>query len=77
MTAYKSVVYRETIEINGVEHVLLECDYTHSIDEAVKDGAISHPTNSLSEYEVIEYVKDDVTNNLSEYEVIEYVKAEP
>lgn len=60
MTAYKSVVYRETIEINGVEHVLLECDYTHSIDEAVKDGAISHPTNNLSEYEVIEYVKDDI-----------------
>lgn len=59
MTTYKSVVYRETIEINGAEHILLECDYTHSINEAIKDGAISHPANSLSESEVIEYVKND------------------
>lgn len=63
MAAYKSIVYKEIVEINGKRHTLLECDYTHSINEAVEDGAISHPTNSdtriVSESEVIEYVKSD------------------
>lgn len=60
MTAYKSIVYREIIEIDGAEHILMECDYTHSINEAIEDGGISHPSNSLSESEVIDYVKDDI-----------------
>ena len=63
MAAYKSIVYKEIVEINGKRHTLLECDYTDSINEAVEDGAISHPTNSdtriLSESEVIEYVRSD------------------
>ena len=66
MAAYKSIVYKEIVEINGKRHTLLECDYTHSINEAGEDGAISHPTNSdtriLSESEVIDYVKDDIAN---------------
>ena len=62
METYRSIVYREIIEINGSQHILLECDYTHSINEAIEYGGISHPSNSLSEYEVINYVKDDITN---------------
>jgi hypothetical protein len=62
MAAYKSIVYKEIIEIDGVQHTLLECDYTCSVDEAIEDGAISDParcSKMLFESEVIEYVKCD------------------
>lgn len=36
METYRSIVYREIIEINGSQHILMECDYTHSINEAIE-----------------------------------------
>ena len=38
----KSVVRKIVIVINGVEHVVSECDWTESIDEANEDGMIEN-----------------------------------
>jgi len=54
MTAYKSVIYKEVIEIDGVECAITTYDYTDSINEAIDDGAIPHLHS-----EVIEYIMDD------------------
>ena len=38
----ESVVRKIVIVINGVEHVVSECDWTESIDEANEDGMIEN-----------------------------------
>jgi hypothetical protein len=54
MAAYKSIVYKEIVEIDGVEHAMSTCDYTESINEKIDCGLMSH-----LESEVVEYVSED------------------
>jgi hypothetical protein len=54
MAAYKSIVYKEIIEIDGVEYAISTCDYTESINEKIDCGLMSH-----LESEVVEYVSED------------------
>lgn len=54
MAAYKSIVYKEIVVIDGVEHALSTCDYTDSTNDAIESGALSHLDS-----EVVEYVKSD------------------
>lgn len=52
-SAYKSIVYKEVVEIDGVEHAISTCDYTDSINEKIDCGLMPHLHS-----EVIEYIRD-------------------
>ncbi|CAB4147251.1 hypothetical protein UFOVP431_21 [uncultured Caudovirales phage] len=54
MPAYRSIVYREIVEIDGVEHKISTCDYTDSINEKIDCGIMSHLDS-----EVVGYVSLD------------------
>ena len=54
MAAYKSIVYKEIVEIDGVKHVISTCDYTESVNEKIDCGLMSHLDS-----EVVEYVTSD------------------
>ena len=54
MAAYKSIVYKEIVEIDGVKHVNSTCDYTESVNEKIDCGLMSHLDS-----EVVEYVTSD------------------
>lgn len=53
-SAYKSIVYKEVVEIDGVVRTLFACDYTESINEKIDCGLMSHLDS-----EVIEYITED------------------
>lgn len=42
MAAYRSIVYREIVEIDGVEHVISIRDCTELINEKIDWGLIRH-----------------------------------
>jgi hypothetical protein len=50
----ESVVRKIVIVINGVEHVVSECDWTVSIDEAHADGIISDDQDIIDWIENVE-----------------------
>lgn len=57
MAAYKSIVYREVVEIDGVVSTLFIRGYTESINERIDCGLMSHLDS-----EVIEYITEDLLN---------------
>lgn len=48
----ESVVRKIVIVINGVEHVVSECDWTGSIDEANEDGMIENNKDIIDWIEI-------------------------
>lgn len=49
-SAYKSIVYKEVVEIDGVVSTLFSCDYTESINEKIDCGLMSHLDSEVIEY---------------------------
>lgn len=54
MAAYKSIVFKAVLEIDGVEILMCTCDYTDSINEKIDCGFMPH-----LDQEVIDYVSVD------------------
>jgi hypothetical protein len=49
----KSVVRKVVIVINGVEHVVSQCDWTVSIDEAQADGLV------VDDEDILAWIEND------------------
>jgi hypothetical protein len=57
----KSIIYRESIQIEKHEHVVFEIDYSESINELIKDNILSD-----CEQDIIDYITDDIVNNYND-----------
>ena len=53
----KQIIYKEVIEIDGREYTVFNCDYSESINEAIKDQIIENDNQ-----EIINYIVDDIVN---------------
>ena len=57
MTMPKSVIYKECVVIDGREYMVLNCDYSDSINEALADGVIEEESQAI-----IDYITYDIDN---------------
>jgi len=53
----KQVIYKEIVEIDGISHIILSCDYSKSINEAISDEVLQDNND-----EIIDYITDDIVN---------------
>jgi aspartate/glutamate racemase len=53
----KQVIYKEIVEIDGISHIILSCDYSNSINEAISDEVLQDNND-----EIIDYITDDIVN---------------
>jgi len=54
----KQVIYKEIVEIDGISHIILSCDYSESINEAISDEVLQDNND-----EIIDYITDDIVNS--------------
>jgi len=54
----KQVIYKEIIEIDGTNYIIVSCDYSESIDEAISDEVLQDNND-----EIIDYITDDIVNS--------------
>lgn len=53
-----TIIYKEVVLIDGKEYQLTQCDYTDSIEEAIKDGACTK-----SHEDICDWIHDDIVNS--------------
>ena len=56
----KSIVYRESIQICGHEHIVFEVDYSETIDELIENNFIHDSVEDITNY-----ITDDIQNNMA------------
>lgn len=54
----KQVIYKEIVEIDGINHVIVSCDYSESINEAISDEVLQDNND-----EIIDYITDNIVNS--------------
>ena len=54
----KQIIYKEIIEIDGIDYIILSCDYSESINEAISDEILQGNND-----EIIDYITDDIVNS--------------
>jgi hypothetical protein len=53
----RKVIYKQVIEIDGVEYATRRCDYTDAVEAWLADGVL--PVNACNS-EIVNYVSDDI-----------------
>ena len=54
----KQIIYKEIVEIDGINHIILSCDYSESINEAISDEVLQDNND-----EIIDYITDDILSS--------------
>jgi hypothetical protein len=54
----KQIIYKEIIEIDGTNYIIVSCDYSKSINEAISDEILQGNND-----EIIDYITDDIVNS--------------
>jgi len=54
----KQIIYKEIIEIDGTNYIIVSCDYSESINEAISDEILQGNND-----EIIDYITDDIVNS--------------
>lgn len=55
----KKIILKTIVEIDGVQHVIKQFDYSHNVDQVIKENEIDD-TNA----DIIDYVQQDAEMNL-------------
>ena len=54
----KQVIYKEVIEIDGVEYTVMNCDYSETINDLIADQII--PDHN---HDIVIYITHDIVNS--------------
>jgi hypothetical protein len=54
----KQVIYKEVIEIDGVEYTVHNCDYSETIRDLIADGVVLDHN-----MDIVNYIIDDIVNS--------------
>ena len=46
----KQIIYKEIVEIDGINHIILSCDYSESINEAISDEVLQDNNDEIIDY---------------------------
>ncbi len=54
----KQVIYKEVIEIDGVEYIVHNCDYSETISNLIDDQVVLNHN-----MDIVNYIIDDIVNS--------------
>ena len=62
----KQIIYKEVIEVDGVEYTVMDRDYSETINELIADQIIPDHNRDIFNYitdDIFTYITDDIVNS--------------